>query len=83
MVIIVGFSFLPLVVGELLEVEVALLTTGWTMVSCIGCEPMPLRGVQGAVNVVTCGPPTLWLFCFNGCGLDIIVFFDLKIIRQV
>ena len=44
-VIIVGYPLPPLDAGELLEEEVAVLTTSWAMVSCIGCEPMPLRDI--------------------------------------
>ena len=82
-VITIGCPFLPLSDGELLDEKATELTTGWATISCIGCEPTSLGGVQGVVDVVTCGPPAFWLFCFGGCGLGITVFLDLRIIQQV
>ena len=42
-VMTVGYPLLPPSVGELLEEEAAVLTISWAMVSCIDCEPTPLR----------------------------------------
>ena len=83
MVIIVDWPLFPPDAGELLEEQADMLTTARATVSCIDCEPTPHSRVQGATNVVTCGPPILWLFYFGGCGLGIIIFLDLKIICQV
>ena len=68
-VILVSCPILSLNAGELLEEEVAMLSTGWATASDIRCEPMPLGGVQGAADVVIFEPPIHWLFCFDGCGL--------------
>ena len=57
--IIVSFPLLPPDAGELLEEKVAILTIGWAMASCIGYEPTSLRLVQGATDVITCGPSLL------------------------
>ena len=82
-VMIVSCPLLPPGAGELLEEEAAMLTIGWAMVSYISCEPTPLGGVQGATNMVTYGSPILWLFCFDGWGLHMIIFPNLRIICQV
>ena len=59
MVIIVVCPLLPSGAGELLKEKAAMETIGSATVSCIGCDPMPLVGVQGAADVVTCGPLAL------------------------
>ena len=79
-VMTISCPLLPSGVRELLEEEVAMITTGWVIVSYIGYKPKPLVGVQDATDAITYGLPALWLLCFCGCGFGMIAFPNLRII---